>query len=84
MCVCVCSCRFRDVLSAYPFQFSWNPCYSFDENGCRGVAGCQVVMFPRQYFSLGTQSSATFVRSDDGKLQLVYESEPKEGFRRCW
>nr|KAG5700674.1 hypothetical protein BaRGS_015504 [Batillaria attramentaria] len=73
-------------MGQYPQSFSWNPCYPFDENRCAGVAGCQVVAWPRNYFSLGTQDSAEFVTAPDGhRLQIKYQADqpdPRTGVKR--
>ncbi|XP_070212561.1 uncharacterized protein [Littorina saxatilis] len=73
--------RYKDIQGDY-YKYSWNPCYDFNEGSCRGVAGCQLVPFSRNYFPLGSQDSAKFQWSDQtpGQLQLVYQS--KTGMQR--
>ncbi|KAL8604964.1 hypothetical protein ACOMHN_028592 [Nucella lapillus] len=75
--------RFSGMDGIYPYDFSWNPCQDFSQGGCRGVAGCQPVVYSSQYHSLGAQSSARFLRAEDGLLRLRYTAEQdRSGFTR--
>ncbi|XP_046551272.1 uncharacterized protein LOC124260995 isoform X2 [Haliotis rubra] len=56
--------RFRDIPDPDGKTFySWNPCYGFDEAGCRDVAMCQIKDNGATSQSLGNQSSLVFVAS---------------------
>jgi hypothetical protein len=39
--------KFKDVASIYPnnYRWSYNPCYTFSEDSCQNVAGCQSKIF---------------------------------------
>ncbi|XP_071108865.1 uncharacterized protein [Haliotis cracherodii] len=54
--------RFRDIPDPDGKTFySWNPCYGFDEEGCRDVAMCKITDHGLSSMSLGQQSSRLYV-----------------------
>ncbi|KAK6166098.1 hypothetical protein SNE40_022867 [Patella caerulea] len=64
--------KFKDVQEEDgSYYFSYNPCYSFSENGCTAVSGCQTDM--TNYFSLGTQYSAAFKVDATNGLYIEYD-----------
>ncbi|XP_071102239.1 uncharacterized protein [Haliotis cracherodii] len=65
--------RFKDMPAPNGDKFSWNPCKSFSEGTCKGVAACQIQkLLPPSYFNIGNQDSATF--TVDQGLKLTYSA----------
>ncbi|XP_067648786.1 uncharacterized protein [Haliotis asinina] len=65
--------RFRDIPDPDGKTFySWNPCYGFDEAGCRDVAVCKITNRGESSISLGHQSSVLYVADSEYGQLLQY------------
>ncbi|XP_067648964.1 uncharacterized protein [Haliotis asinina] len=66
--------RFMDVMKDREamLRFSWNPCYNFDEQGCRQVELCELTPHFDLSYSLGNSTQASFIQDPTFGLVLAY------------
>ncbi|CAH1793567.1 unnamed protein product [Owenia fusiformis] len=63
--------KYKDVDSPTAGQqYSYNPCYGFDEGACSGVASCENVG-SNSYFDAGTPTTATFAVEKGSDLKQL-------------